>query len=167
MADRLTQLLGVFALAATDRFRAAVDGTLGRGGAHAAALVHLDAYPGETGSALADVLGVSQPAAVKVADRLAADGLLERRPAGRTTALHLTGAGRAAAARVLAERAAALDDLVGGLSGDERRDLERVLERLVAGLAHDRPGALTVCRLCDRDVCCGAGPDCPLQHTVT
>ena len=103
MPDRLAQLLGVLSLAATDRFRVAVEGSLGRGGAHSGALVHLDAYPGESVQALARVLGVSQPAAVKIADRLAADGLLERRPGAdrRTLALHLTAEGSAAAAGVL------------------------------------------------------------------
>ena len=168
VADRLAQLLGVVALAATDRFRTAVEGSLGRGGAHAAALVHLEAHPGEPVGALAQVLGVSQPAAVKVADRLSADGLLERRagPDRRTQALHLTPAGQRAAAAVLAQRAEQLDVLVDALEPDERRYLERLLERVVSGLADDRPGALRVCRLCDRAACCGSGPDCPLQHTV-
>src|SRR3954469_11709363 len=142
MADRVTQLLGVVALAATDRFRGAVEGSLGRGGAHAAALVHLDAYPGEPVGALAEVLGVSQPAAVKTADRLLADGLLERRPGPdrRTTALHLTAAGRRAAARVLADRASELGALLRVLNAAERQDLERLLERIVAGLADEREG---------------------------
>ena len=168
MADRLTQLLGVFSLAATDRFRGAVEDSIGRGGAHAAALVHLDVHPGGSVSSLAAVLGVSQPAAVKLADRLAADGLLERRrgPDLRTWALHLTPAGHAAAARVLAARARELDGLVGTLSPAEHQALEPLLEKLVAALADDRPRALQVCRLCDRDACCGSGPDCPLQHTV-
>jgi DNA-binding MarR family transcriptional regulator len=168
MADRLAQLLGVVALSATDRFRDTVEGSLGRAGAHAAALVHLDAYPGDSIGALADVLGVSQPAAVKVADRLSADGLLERRagPDGRTRALHLTAAGRRAATRVLADREHELADLLANLSPDERRQLEPLLERLVAGLADDRPGALTVCRMCDRGACCGDPHGCPLEHTV-
>ena len=168
MADRLAQLLGAFALAATDRFRDAVEGSLGRGGAHAAALVHLDAYPGEPVGALARVLGVSQPAAVKIVDRLAADGMVERRSGSdrRTHALHLTPAGRHAAAEVLGHRAGELTDLLRVLGPAERRDLERLLERLVAGLADDHPGALRVCRLCDRETCCRTGPACPLQHTV-
>src|SRR3954470_20965910 len=107
MADRLPQLLGVLALAATDRFRGAVEGSLGRAGAHAAALVHLDAHPGGSVTSLAAVLGVSAPAAVKLADRLPADGWHERRPGtgGPTRALPRTGAGRPAAAQVLSARA--------------------------------------------------------------
>jgi len=168
MADRLAQLLGVLAIAAADRCRAAVDGAVGRGGAHAAALVHLDAHPGESVQGLADVLRVSQPAAVRIVDRLAADGLVERRAGAdrRVRALRPTGKGRRAAADVLLERAAALDELVSVLDPRERAALEPLLERLVAALAQDRPGALTVCRLCDRSVCCGAARGCPLDHTT-
>jgi len=168
MADRLAQLLGVLALAAADRCRAAVDGAVGRGGAHAAALVHLDAHPDESVQGLADVLRVSQPAAVRIADRLAADGLVERRAGAdrRVRALRLTAKGRRAAVDVLFERAGALDDLVSVLEPRERAALEPLLERLVAALAQDRPGALTVCRLCDRSVCCGSPGGCPLDHTT-
>lgn len=168
MADRLAQLLGALSLSAVDRVRSSVDASLGRAGAHAAALVHLEAYPGDSVQALADVLSVSQPAAVKVVNRLAGDGLVERRegPDGRTRALHLTAAGRDAAARVLADRAARLEEVLRVLGDDERERLEPLLEKLVAALAGDRPGALTVCRLCDRTSCCGAPAGCPLEHTV-
>ena len=166
--DRLAQLLGVLSLSVSDRFRAGVDGSLGRGGAHAAALVHLEAYPGDSVQELASVLGVSQPAAVKLADRLGLDGLLERRPGpdNRTLALHLTPRGHRAAARVLADRATELHRILGVLDRRERAELEPLLERLVGALAGDRRGALTVCRLCDRDSCCGAGAGCPLEHTA-
>ncbi len=168
MADRLAQLLGALSLSATDRFRTTVEGSLGRAGAHAAALVHLDAYPGDSVQALATVLGVSQPAGVKLATRLAADGLLERRPGHdhRTLSLHLTPRGRTAAAQVVADRAAELDQVLAVLDADERERLAPLLEKLVAGLAGDRPGALSVCRMCDRDACCGARAGCPLEHTV-
>jgi DNA-binding MarR family transcriptional regulator len=168
VADRLSQLLGVLSLSATDRFRASVDGSLGRTGAHAAALVHLEAYPGESVQTLATVLGVSQPAAVKLADRLSADGLLERRPGrdNRTRALHLTAEGRAAAARVRADRSEELDRILAVLDRDERARLEPLLEKLVAALAVDYGAALTVCRMCDRSSCCGAPDGCPLGHTV-
>jgi DNA-binding MarR family transcriptional regulator len=168
VADRLAQLLGVLSLAATDRFRRAVEGSLGRGGAHAAALVHLDVHPGETVNGLARILGVSQPAAVKVADRLTADGLLERRSGAdrRTRPLHLTRAGRVAAAQVLSDRAGELTGLLGVLTPAEREELEPLLEKLVAALADDRSGALKVCRLCDRDVCCGSTSGCPMEHAI-
>jgi MarR family transcriptional repressor of emrRAB len=166
--DRLAQLLGVLSLATADRFRSAIEDSLGRGGAHAAALVHLGAHSGESVQGLADVLRVSQPAAVKIADRLAADGLVERRIGAdrRVRPLRLTARGRRAAGRVLTQRGAALDELLSVLDAAEREALEALLEKLVSRLADDRPTALTVCRLCDRAACCGGARDCPLAHTT-
>src|SRR4051794_30491020 len=105
--DRLANLLGVTALAAADR--------LGDGrGSASAALVHLQAHPGGSVESLRRVLGISQPAAVRLVDRLAAEGRLERLPGAdrRTLSLRLTPAGERAAGAVLARRAEALRDLL-------------------------------------------------------
>ena len=167
MASRLAQLLGVTALAGMDRLRAAVGGDLGAGEPEAATLVHLQAWPGGSVNDLAQVVGRSQAATVRLVDRLVARGLLRREPGpdGRTVALRTTAAGRRAADGILARRAAGLETLVAGLDAAERVTLERLLERLTAGLADDRPGALNACRLCDRGAC-AEGAGCPLNHTV-
>ena len=165
--DRLANLLGVAALAATDRLRAAVEADLAQGGSAPAALVHLQAYPGEPVESLRRVLRISQPATVRVVDRLAAGGLVERRPGPdrRTLALHLTAAGERAASALLARRAASLHGMLEALEPAEAEALVPLLERLVTALAHDRAGALTTCRLCDRRACTSA-PGCPLEHTA-
>ena len=147
--------------------RAAVEAELERGGGAPAALVHLQAHPGGSVEALRRVLGISQPAAVRMVDGLAAEGLLERRPGGdrRTLALHLTAEGDAAATRLLERRTASLGELLAALGPGERAALLPLLERLVSTLAADRPGALTTCRLCDR-AACTREPGCPLEHTA-
>lgn len=166
MVDRVDQLLGVAALAAIDRLRGAVAAVPGVGEAEAGALVHLQAWPGCSVGDLAGVIGRSQPAAVRLVDRLVARGLVKRRAGAdrRTIALVLTPAGARAADAVLMARASALSALLDGLSSDERDALERLLEGVVAGIADDRRAALHACRLCDRGACC-SGPGCPLQHT--
>jgi MarR family transcriptional repressor of emrRAB len=166
-ADRLANLLGVTALAAADRVRAAVESGLAHGGAAPAALVHLQAYPGVSAEALRRVLGISQPATVRVLDRLAADGLVERGagPDGRTKALRLTPAGERAADRLLGERAQSVRAMLDALDAGEQARLEPLLEKLTAALADDRPQALRVCRLCDRGACT-QDPGCPLDHTT-
>ena len=169
MDERLPQLLGVVALSASDRLQAPLKAATGHGGAHPAALVHLGTHPGEPVAALQAVLGISQPATVKVVGRLVEDGLVRRDPGpdGRTAALSLTDAGRAAVEEILAERARRLGEMLACLEAPERRQLEVLLEKVVAGLAQDRREALATCRLCDRAACCGgSGDDCPLQHTV-
>ena len=165
--ERLANLLGVTALAATDRLRTAVETDLASGGSTPAALVHLQAYPGESVEGLRRVLGISQPAAVRTVDRLAAEGHVERRAGAdrRTLALHLTEAGETAASEVLKRRTQSLAALLHVLEPAERDALAPLLERLVSALADDRSGALRVCRLCDRGACVGSLPGCPLDHT--
>jgi DNA-binding MarR family transcriptional regulator len=165
--DRLANLLGVAALTATDRLRSAVERELAHGGSAPAGLVHLQAYPGESVEALRHVLGVSQPAAVRVVNRLVAQGLVDRRagPDRRTLALHLTAVGERAASELLSRRTQSLRSLLDALEPDEQAALEPLLERLVAATARDRPQALRVCRLCDRRACKSAA-GCPLEHTT-
>jgi DNA-binding MarR family transcriptional regulator len=166
-ADRLAQLLGVAALAATDRLRGAVESELAHGGSAPAALVHLQAHPGGSVESLRHVLGISQPAAARLVEQLVTEGQLERRPGAdrRTHALHLTRRGDRAATALLERRASSLRELLSVLGPRERAALMPLLERLVSGLAHDRAGALRACRMCDRGACT-SGPGCPMEHTA-
>jgi DNA-binding MarR family transcriptional regulator len=165
--ERLLNLLGATVLTATDRTSAAITDASGLGGAAPGVLVHLAAYPGESAEALHRVLRISQPGTVQVVQRLVDHGLLERRPGRdrRTHALHLTSDGRRVLDELLERRAQVLATLLAPLSGGERERLTPLLEKIVSGLAGDRPQALTVCRLCDRSACCRE-PGCPLDHTV-
>ncbi|WP_328304001.1 MarR family winged helix-turn-helix transcriptional regulator [Actinomycetospora sp. NBC_00405] len=165
--DRLDQLLGVTALGVLDRLRAAVGDDSGVSEAEAGTLVHIQAWPGGSVGELAGIVGRSQPAAVRLVDRLVERGLVRRGPGAdrRTAALVLTDEGSRLAGAVLAARARALAPLLVDLSGPERAALEQLLSRVAAGLATDRADAVRACRLCDRDACY-SGPSCPLQHTT-
>jgi DNA-binding MarR family transcriptional regulator len=165
--ERLVNLLGVTVLAATDRVRASIEDALGFGGAAPAALVHLAAYPGESSESLHRVLGISQPGTAQVVERLVDQGLLERRPGRdrRTHALHVTPQGHRALEELLERRSEMLTTLLAPLTEAERERLTPLLEKVVSGLAHNRPQARTTCRLCDRRACL-QGPGCPLDHTV-
>jgi MarR family transcriptional repressor of emrRAB len=166
-AARQANLLGALALGAVDRLHGAlVDGS-GRSLSSTAALIHLRLRPGETIDFLAHVLGVSHPAAVRLVDRLEAEGLVERH-AGRdlrSRALLLTAAGHGAAARTLSRRLEALAAVLDPLTAAERRQLEPLVEQLLAGLTHDRWSARHICRLCDFPTC--ANPDCPVDSAAT
>ena len=164
---RLGQLFGVTALAAVDRLRVEVGRDADVGELEAGALVHLQAWPGCSVGDLAGVVGRSQPATVRLVDRLVARGLV-RRGAGRdrrTLALALTDAGGRAADAILAARARALAPMLADLSPSEQASLERVLALVAAGIANDRPAAVRACRLCDRTACT-SGPGCPLERTI-
>jgi DNA-binding MarR family transcriptional regulator len=131
-----------------------------------AALVALHGWlAGGTVDALARTLRLSHSGAVRLADRLEADGLLERRAGadGRTRALFVTPAGAAAAGMLQAGRMGALGEVLGVLDDVERATLTGLLEKLLGAMVHDTEGARFTCRLCDADVC-GHPETCPVTN---
>jgi DNA-binding MarR family transcriptional regulator len=161
--SRLENLLGVQALALADRIVAT-----GISASESAALVTLLAHPDHGVGWLSEVLRLTDSGATRLVERLVAAGLLRRRAGtdGRTRVLTLTAAGRRTATRLLAERQERLAEVLAPLGDAQRRTLERLLEKMVAGLADDHPTALRTCRLCDRHACNAERAACPLQHTV-
>ena len=165
--SRLENLLGAFSLTVADRL---VDqtNTHGLSASDHASLVTLFAHPDRPVSWLGDVLGLSSSGATRLVDRLVAAGLVTRVAASdsRERRLRLTAAGRRRAATAVRERNETLASSLEVLTAAERRELERLLDRLVSSLATARQPALQTCRLCDREACNSGGRACPLQHTV-
>lgn len=168
--SRLENLLGAQALALSDRF-------LGGAGHSAdepvspsdcAALVTLLSYPDQNVGWLGGVLGLTSSGVTRLVERLVKRGWIQRSAGddARSRQVRLTTAGEAQAHRTLDARRSALSHTVAALTGRERRDLERLLDKVVTSLAADRPAALRVCRLCDRDACGSGRGLCPLEHTV-
>ncbi len=163
--ERLTNLLGAFALAVGDRVTAATEGAVGAGGAAAAVLVHLHHHPGRSVSDLAAVVGVGGSGGVRLVDRLEGQGLVTRGSSPtdrRTVLLHLTDEGTEAARRVLRAREDAVRQVVEALGEDQRSVLEHLLPDLVTALASGRTEVLRTCRLCDVTACRQA-PGCPFD----
>lgn len=143
--------LGALGTLITDRIESVLDGL---SPSAAAALSMLHFKPELTATRLAAICGISQPTAVRVLDGLARQGLVTRgAPQGRETPLILTPAGTARAEQLQAARMAALEDLLGVFSPEERSQFGDLLERLVAGATTSRTFARTTCRLCAHDVC--------------
>jgi DNA-binding MarR family transcriptional regulator len=163
--DQDVNVIGAAALLLADRMRAAVEEATGSRGETASALTALhgwgDGSPIET---LATGLHLSHSRTVRVVDALEARGDVVRRadPTDRRRAVvGLTSQGRQAATRVLAARAAALDDALAPLSPAEVRGLARACSRLLAPAAATRSQARHACRWCDV-VACGFEDDrCP------
>lgn len=153
LTARRQNLLGAFVLAVADRITAETEQAVGHTGAAAAALVTIAHFPGRTVEFLRQAIGLSHPAAVRVVDRLAEQGLVRRRPSGRgpAVALTVTAAGRRQARAVLDVRQSVVANALPGLSAAESATLVAILEK---GLAHlsDEPGS-TACRLCDQGRC--------------
>lgn len=86
-------------------------------------------------SAVAEHLGISQPGATQLVDRLVAEGTATRAadPTDRRAALvHLTDAGRDVMRRRHESRAVALDHLLSRLSAADRRRIEAAVPALTA-----------------------------------
>jgi MarR family transcriptional repressor of emrRAB len=163
-SPRDANLLGALGLAVADRLAEAAESA---GGASSAeALVALNGRAaGASIDALAGIVGLSHSGAVRLVDRLARDGLVERRRAAdqRSAALVLTPAGRRAARRILTRREAEMHSLLALLTDGEQDALTQVAERILAELG-TAPGAeRRVCRLCDLEACGRTRGRCPVS----
>lgn len=165
--SRLENLLGAQALSLADRLRD-VGAAGGMSASEQAALVTVHAHPDRAVAWLGGILDLTSSGVTRLVDRLVAAGWVIRAPGtdARQRRLRLTPAGKARARALLRDRERVLSDALSSLSDEERADLERLLDHLVAGLAETRLPALRTCRLCDRSACRAQGGHCPLDHAV-
>jgi DNA-binding MarR family transcriptional regulator len=162
---RLANLLGAVALEGAGALDAATRPVVGQAGAAAAALVTIAAHPKRTIEQLRAPLGLSQPGAVRLVERLVDAGWVERSgPGGRRGfALDLTPDGRAVLDDMLAARRAALEELLEPLTKGDRTRLEPLLEKLLAAHTGDRSDLERLCRLCEWRIC----RHCPVAGAVS
>jgi DNA-binding MarR family transcriptional regulator len=167
--DQTANLLGALSLVIADRMADAMAEAGGRpesGAAALSALLHFLDRP--TVDLLRQVLGLTSSGTVRLVDRMAESGYVQRRPGadGRSTSVSLTEAGRAAAEQVAAARTGVLLGALDGLSPAERETLRGLMAKLLAGLIRG-PGAVRwMCRLCDTGVCRGTASGCPVGIAV-
>lgn len=161
--SRTANLLGATALALSDLLLSGVGSAAGTSGSGAAALVVLADAPGLSVTELGRRVGLTQSAAARMVDGLERQGLVRRTStSGRAVAVRPTGAGEAAARRLLAARGEALTAALRHLGRDEQAQLDLLLGKLLTGLCQ-RPGdAERLCRLCDREACVGNRATCPV-----
>jgi MarR family transcriptional regulator, negative regulator of the multidrug operon emrRAB len=162
---RLANLLGALALEGAGALDSATAPVVGQAGAAAAALVTIAAHPGRTIEQLRAPLGLSQPGAVRLVERLADAGWVDRTgPGGRRGfALDLTDRGRTVLGELLAARRAALAELLEPLTPRERTQLTGLLEKLLAARSGNRSDLERLCRLCEWEIC----DSCPVAGAVT
>src|SRR2546421_9126724 len=111
---RTTNLLGALALEAVHAQDQATHAVVGQAGAAAAALVMIAATPGRSIEQLRGALGLSQPGATRLMDRLVQQGWIERAGATgrRGLSIRVTPAGERVLDDLLAARRAALTRLL-------------------------------------------------------
>lgn len=160
MIDRTANLLGVVGLAVADRIEEAARDILRHAGETPAAVVVIGYGLGPSNDQLCRILGLSHPGAVRLIDRLVADGLVERRKARdkRAIALYLTEPGESLRDELLKGRLAAIRPLLLPLTGTEQDDLASLLHKVLASMETTDLERCNLCRLCDDRVC----SDCPI-----
>jgi DNA-binding MarR family transcriptional regulator len=160
--DRTANLLGATALVVTDLMLAGATRAAGVRGSGAAALITLLDSPGLGVTELGRRVGLSQSAAARMVDSLAAAGLVRRHgTTGRAVPVRLTAEGTEAGARLRTARSESLTDLLSGLPERDRTRLAGLLETLLARLTERVGDTELVCRLCDRTACT-TGATCPV-----
>lgn len=117
-------------------------------------------------TALAGLVGLSQPACTRLLDRLAAARQVTRtKVAGRQVLVAITAAGRRQAEALQRRRLGVAHDLLAGLTKEERAALDRLLDRLVMVPVQGRAHARHLCRFCDHGICTSAL--CPIGTAAT
>jgi len=167
--DQTANLLGALSLVLADRMADAMGGADGKPGSAAAALsalLHFLDRP--TVDLLRRVLGLTSSGTVRLVDRMTESGYVERGPGndGRSTAVMLTGAGRAAAERVAAARAEVLEGALGGLTDADRDALRKILGTMLVTMMRGPGATRWMCRLCDTGACRGAEGGCPVGNAA-
>jgi MarR family transcriptional regulator, negative regulator of the multidrug operon emrRAB len=136
-------------------------------GPETAALNTVSLWPGTRIDELAAILGLSHSGTVRLVDRLAEKGLVERRQHptdARAAALHTTAEGTALADTFQRHRLARLTTLVKTLPEERQDRLAETIEDLLRLLASDVTGANRICRFCDERIC--TLDICPTEHWV-
>ena len=159
---------------------AAVEAIVALGPSAPAALAALHEFlDGGSVTQLSSVLGLSHSGTVRLVDRLAVEGLVERIGAqdGRAVSVVLTSSGRRVALRIRQARSKALTSALSALTSDEIDNLAAALDTMLTTITlaraeersarpHDRPQPW-LCRLCDFAACGRSEGNCPVNNAVT
>jgi MarR family transcriptional regulator, negative regulator of the multidrug operon emrRAB len=160
MIERTANLLGVIGLAIADCIEVAARDILNHVGETPAALVVIGYSLGPSNDQLRQILGLSHPGAVRLIDRLVADGLVERRQARdkRAIALYLTDQGNIVRETLLKGRLASIRPFLTALTETEQEALAALLHKMLSSMETTDLERCTLCRLCDDRVC----SNCPI-----
>ena len=157
-------ILGALALLIQDRMESAWQSTLDLSPMAAAALVQIDSEPGCSIELVAGRIGLTHSATVRVVDKLAERGLVEKdraRRDARAQSLKLSKAGKRTAQQLHAARNQVTDDLVTGLGPPQRAALEDAIRAILHRTVEPGREADVTCRVCDDRRCT---PDiCPIR----
>ena len=158
-------IFGAFALMIGDDIVRASSSRAPEAGPAASALALLAHKPGLSIRMLAVGVGLSHAGAVRLVDRLATEGLIERREHstdGRTRSLYLTRAGKIASDKVLASRDQVIAEGLSILRPRELKILCDIAERVLRSRLENLEQSYRICRLCCYEGC----TNCPIDDEL-
>jgi MarR family transcriptional repressor of emrRAB len=157
-------ILGALSVLIQDRVESAWQSDLDLSPMAAAALVQIDNEPGSSIEQVAGRIGLTHSATVRVIDKLAERGLVEKdraRQDARAQSLKLSKAGKRTAQELHAARNRVTDDLLAGLDPAQRKALETAVSAILHRSVDPGREADVTCRVCDDRRC---SPDiCPIR----
>jgi MarR family transcriptional regulator, negative regulator of the multidrug operon emrRAB len=155
-------LLGAFIVAVNDKMQQQAEEEISMAGQAAAALVTIGHNFGESVEFLSGILQLSHSGCVRLVDKLAQEGLIERRPGKdrRSVALYLTEIGRQRKRDVLRARRDALSWVFETLDHRQQEQLTQLMEVMLKAVTTSKAEADVICRLCEERVC--AQERCPV-----
>lgn len=166
-SSHLVNVLGAFGLAVAEDVEDAVTAAAGTPVSVPSAVNVIGGWgDGSSIDTLARALGLTHSRAVRVADRLARDGVLVRTRSqadGRAVALRPTPDGSELAEDVQRRRTAAVREWLEPLDGREVAQLEALLDKMLEARVAKGKTAVHLCRLCDA-VVCGHPEGCPVTR---
>ena len=152
---RLNNLLGALVLSLHDDLRRDIEQRLGMQGAAGAAIVTIGNSPDRSVEWLSHALLLTHSGTVRLVDKLAADGLVERRDAShdaRAVSLRLTASGERRMRAILEARRAVLERALDALGTADLKKLCDLVERMLGAIT-EVPRGDAMCRLCEESVC--------------
>lgn len=157
-------ILGALSLLIQDRVERSWHAALDLSPMAAAALVQIDSEPGSSIEQVAGRIGLTHSATVRIIDKLADRGLVEKdraRKDARAQSLKLTRSGKGTAQQLHAARNQVTDGLLAGLSPAQHQALEQAIAVILYQAVEPGREADITCRVCDERRCT---PDiCPIR----
>ena len=163
-SQHTANILGAMSLLIQDRVERAWQSTLDLSPMAAAAMVQIDNEPGASIELVANHIGLTHSATVRVIDKLAERGLVEKDRAhkdARAQSLKLSKAGKRLVQQLHGTRNAVTDDLLAGLNPAQRTAMEEAIRAILHRCVEPGREADVTCRVCDDRRC---SPDiCPIR----
>ncbi len=167
--EQEANLLGALGMVIADRTSEAIARAVGQSETAATALSAMRHFLDRPNiDTLRQVLGLTSSGTVRLVDRLVEAGYVVRGPGpdGRSRGLLLTEAGRRAADRVSAARAAVLSEALARLSPADRQVFGRIMGELLTGFIRGPGATKWMCRFCDTGACGRNEGLCPVANAA-